>query len=86
MPEWPGYEVRVQLVWPGYEVRVQLVSMELLSPYHPQLLLLFPPGEVHFPREGALPLHGTGWGTVTFGLESKFPKSICLYNVDTVSV
>ena len=45
-----------------YEVRVQLVSVELLSPYHPQLLLLFPPGEIHVPWEGALPLHGTRLG------------------------
>ena len=58
----------------GYEVRVQLVSMELLSPYHTQLLLLFPPGEVHVSQEG-LPLHDTGWGTVAFDLESKFAKS-----------
>ena len=44
--------------WPGYEVRVRLVSMELRSPYHPQLLLLLPPGVVRVPQEGALPRMG----------------------------
>ena len=52
-----GYEVRVQLVFSsGLGMRQGTVGVHGVAvTVHPQLLLLFPPGEVHVPRGRSSP-------------------------------